>query len=78
MDYVAVVLLEILYMIAFLALTSAGLAVVFEKSDLKIHLPAGCIHTGDCFPIALFSGYRPLGMVGGVIVRICFPACVGG
>lgn len=29
MDYVAVVLLEILYMIAFLALTSAGLAVVF-------------------------------------------------
>jgi branched-chain amino acid transport system permease protein len=29
MDYVAVVVLEILYMIAFLALTSAGLAVVF-------------------------------------------------
>ncbi len=29
MDYFAVVLLEILYMIAFLALTSAGLAVVF-------------------------------------------------
>ena len=29
MDYAAVVLLEILYMIAFLALTSAGLAVVF-------------------------------------------------
>lgn len=29
MDYVAVVFLEILYMIAFLALTSAGLAVVF-------------------------------------------------
>ena len=29
MDYAAVVVLEILYMIAFLALTSAGLAVVF-------------------------------------------------
>jgi branched-chain amino acid transport system permease protein len=29
MDYAAVVLLEIIYMIAFLALTSAGLAVVF-------------------------------------------------
>jgi branched-chain amino acid transport system permease protein len=29
MDYVAVVVLEILYMIAFLALTSAGLAIVF-------------------------------------------------
>ena len=29
MDYAAVVFLEILYMIAFLALTSAGLAVVF-------------------------------------------------
>ena len=29
MDYAAVVLLEILYMIAFLALISAGLAVVF-------------------------------------------------
>ncbi len=29
MDYAAVVALEILYMIAFLALTSAGLAVVF-------------------------------------------------
>ena len=29
MDYAAVVLLEILYMIAFLALISAGLAIVF-------------------------------------------------
>ena len=29
MDYAAVVLLEIIYMIAFLVLTSAGLAVVF-------------------------------------------------
>ena len=29
MDYAAVVFLEILYMIAFLALTSAGLAIVF-------------------------------------------------
>ena len=29
MDYAAVVVLEILYMIAFLALTSAGLAIVF-------------------------------------------------
>ena len=31
MDYAAVVLLEIIYMIAFLALTSAGLAVVFGR-----------------------------------------------
>ncbi|MGZ5156733.1 MAG: branched-chain amino acid ABC transporter permease [Caldimonas sp.] len=82
MDYAAVVFLEILYMIAFLALTSAGLAVVFgmmrvinlahgELVMIGGYVTIACTRAGiDIFFSMLVLSPLVVGIIGLVVERI--------
>ncbi|MGZ5217256.1 MAG: branched-chain amino acid ABC transporter permease [Caldimonas sp.] len=82
MDYAAVVFLEILYMIAFLALTSAGLAVVFgmmrvinlahgEFVMIGGYVTIACTRAGiDIFFSMLVLSPLVVGIIGLVVERI--------